>query len=115
MASYFDDGESHDKIRMIVEIGSLHNKEKASQAVKEETRTQLHNYMEMLGEDGGRWARTALGVAILGTEVCFSRPRRKKNGSITFTRPLKWYDLYDGTFVKEINKVVRMCKEDDED
>jgi len=59
-------------------------------------------------------ATTALGVAILGTEVCFSRPHRnKEDGSIMFTKPSKWYDLYDGTFVKEIDRVATMYKEDE--
>jgi hypothetical protein len=115
VTSYYDDEEKYDKIRLIVGIGSLHKREAASQKVKDEIQKQLHDYMAMLGEEGARWATTVLGVAILGTEVCFSRPRRiKEDGSITFTKPLKWYDLYDGTFVKEINKVAMMCKQDDD-
>jgi hypothetical protein len=70
--------------------------------------------MVLLGEEGARWATNVLGVAILGTEVCFSRPRRSKNGLIMFTNASKWYDLYDGTFVKEINKLAEMCKQQDD-
>ena|SRR5258707_7329911 len=102
--------EKYDKIRLIVEIGSLHKREAASQTVKDEIQRQLHDYMAMLGSKEA----TALGV-VLGTEVCFSRPRRKKEvGSIMFTRPLKWYNLYDGTFVQEINKMAMMCRENDD-
>jgi hypothetical protein len=115
VTSYYDDEEKNDKIRLIVEIGSLHKREEAaSQKVKDEIQKQLHDYMTMLGEEGVRWATTVLGIAILGTEVCFSRPRRiKEDGSIMFTKPSKWYDLYDGIFVKEINKVAMMCKQED--
>ena len=81
--------------------------------MKSTIQKQLHDYMSLLGEEGARWTTSVLGVAILGTEVCFSRPRRtKEDGTIIFTKPLKWYSLYDGTFVKEINRVAIMCKED---
>ena len=113
VTSYYDD-EKYDKIRLIVEIGSLQKREAASKRVKDEVQKQIHDYVAMLGEEGARWATTVLGVAILGTEVCFSRPRRLKDGIITFTKPLKWYDLYDGTFVNEINKVAKMCEQDDD-
>ena len=113
MASYYNE-EKHDKIRLIFEIGSLHKGEAASQTAKEEITLQLYNYMALLGNEGARWAATVLGVALLGTEVCFCRPRRKKDGSIRFTRPSKWYNLYDGKFVKEINRVAMMCNENDD-
>ena len=48
-----------------------------------------------------------LGVGILGTKVCFSHPQ-KKSGTHPFTRHIKWYDLYDSTFVKDINKLASM-------
>ncbi len=115
MTSYYDDDEKYDKIRLVVEIGSLHKREAASQTVKDEIQKQLHDYMTMLGSEGARWEGTALGVAILGTEVCFSPPRRKKEaGSTMFTKPVKWYNLYDGTFVQEINRVAMMCEENDD-
>jgi len=82
--------------------------------VKDEIQKQLYDYMNMLGEEGARWATSVLGVAILGTDVCFSRPRRA-DGAITFTKASKWYDLYDGTFVREINRVALMCKQDNEE
>ena len=114
VASYYENEEEYDKIRLILEIGSLHKRESASQNMKDDIQKQLHDYMVLLGDEGGRWATNVLGVAILGTEVCFSRPRRKgQHGLITFTNASKWYDLYDGTFVKEINKVAEMCKDDD--
>ena len=113
VTSYYDDEEKHDKIRLIVEIGSLHGRT-ASQKVKEEFQKRLYDYMAMLGEEGARWATTALGVAVLGSEVCFSRPRRKKeDGSIKFTVPSKWHDLYDGTFVKEIDRVATTMRKED--
>lgn len=114
MASYYEGEENHDKIRLILEIGSLHKGVAASQNAKDEVRKQLYDYMVMLGADGGRWATNVLGIAILGTEVCFSRPRRNKDGSTIFTQALKWYDLYDGTFVKEIDKVAEMCRKDED-
>ena len=113
MSYYEGIEEKHDKIRLIVEIGSLHKREAPSQNVKKEIQKQLYEYMILLGEEGARWAKNVLGVAILGTEVCFSRPRRGKDQSVSFTQPGKWYSLYDGTFVKEINKVARMCEDDD--
>lgn len=114
VASYYENDEKYDKIRLIVEIGSLQKREEPSQNVKREIQKQLHEYMVLLGEEDARWATNVLGVAILGTEVCFSRPRkRKEDGSIIFTVPSKWHSLYDGTFVKEINRVAKMCKDDD--
>ncbi|KIL68280.1 hypothetical protein M378DRAFT_196726 [Amanita muscaria Koide BX008] len=116
VASYYDDNEKYDKIRLIVEIGSLHKREAASNNVKKEIQKQLHEYMVLLGDEGARWATNVLGVAILGTEVCFSRPRkRKEDGSIMFTMPSKWHSLYDDTFVKEINKVAKMLEDDADD
>jgi hypothetical protein len=113
VASYYEDEERYDKIRLILEIGSLHEREAASRNEKEEIKKQLHDYMVLLGEEGARWATNVLGVAILGIEVCFSHPRRnKQTGLITFTNPSKWYNLYDGIFVKEIDRVVEMCKQD---
>ena len=71
--------------------------------------------MVLLGDEGERWATNVLGVAILGTEVCFSRPRwSRQNGWVTFTNASKWYNLYDGTFVKEIDKVAEMCRKDED-
>jgi len=116
VASYYEDEEKYDKICLIVEIGSIHKREVASRNAKEETKKQLHDYMILLGEEGARWATNVLGVAILGTEVCFSHPRRIRDaGLIVFTNPSKWYNSYDGTFVKEINnlKVAEMCRQDD--
>lgn len=92
VTSYYDD-EKYDKIQLIVEISSLQKREAALKRVKDEVQKQMHDYMAMLGEEGVRWATTMLGVTILGTEVCFSHPRRLKDGIITFTKPLKWYDL----------------------
>ena len=43
------------------------------------------------------------------TKVCFSHPQ-KKSETHPFIRHIKWYDLYNGTFVKEINKVALICK-----
>jgi hypothetical protein len=115
VASYYEDEEKHDKIRLILEIGSLQKREAASQNAKNEIQKQLHDYMVLLGDEGERWATSVLGMAILGTEVCFSRPRRsKQNGWITFTNASKWYNLYDGTFVKEIDKVAEMCRKDED-
>ena len=54
-----------------------------------------------------------LGVAILGTEVCFSQPHKGEHGHI-FTNASKWYDLYDGTIVREIDEVAEMCRKDEE-
>ena len=42
-----------------------------------------HHNAILLGEEGVRWANNLLGVAILGTEVCFSRPRKGRDGSMT--------------------------------
>ena len=114
MASYYEDEDEHDKIRLIVEIGSLHKREAPSQKnAKKEIQKQLYEYMILLGEEGVRWANNVLGVAILGTEVCFSRPRKGRDGSMSFTQPGKWNTLYDGTFAKEIDKLAKMCEEDD--
>jgi len=53
-------------------------------------------------------------LKLFTTEVCFSHPRSiRDTGLIVFTHPSKWYNLYDGTFVKEINKVAEMCRQDD--
>jgi hypothetical protein len=112
VASYYPEGRNHDKIRLIVEIGSLHDRQVPSQNSRDQIAIQLHKYMTLLGDEGARWADTVLGVAILGTEVCFSRPRRMATG-LVFTKPGKWYDLYDGTFVKEIDKVAMACKRED--
>jgi len=115
VASYYEEEEKHDKIRLILEIGSLQKREAASQNAKNEIQKQLHDYMVLLGDEGERWATNVLGVAILGTEVCFSRPRMsKQNGWITFTNASKWYNLYDGTFVKEIDNVAEMCRKDED-
>ena len=57
MTSYYDDDEKYDKIRLVVEIGSLHKREAASQTMKDEIQKQLHDYMTM------RWEGTALGMA----------------------------------------------------
>jgi hypothetical protein len=111
VASYYDD-DKYDKIRLIVEIGSLHKKEAASEHMKKEIQKQLHDYMVLLGAEGARWADKVLGVAILGTEVCFSRPLKREGRPLIFTKPLKWYSLYDGTFVNEINKLAEVCEND---
>jgi hypothetical protein len=114
VTSYYDDEEKYDKIRLVVKIGSLHSKTRApSEHVKNEIQKQLHEYMALLGDEGVRWETTALGVIILGTEVSFSRLHRREDGSIMFTKPSKWYDLYDGMFVREINRVAATWNEDD--
>jgi len=114
VASYYEDEEKHDKIRLILEIGSLQQREAASQNAKNEIQKQLYDYMVLLGDEGERWATNVLGVAILGTEVCFSRPRRNRQNGWTFTNASKWYNLYDGIFVKEIDKVAEMCRKDED-
>lgn len=112
VASYYEDEEKHDKIRVILEIGSLHEREVASEITKREIQKQLYDYMVLLGDEGGRWGTNALGVGILGTEVCFSRSRKQNNGHFVFSHTSKWSNLYDGTFVKEMNKMAKMCRED---
>lgn len=37
-----------------------------------------------------------------------------ENGWVTFTNASKWHNLYDGTFVKEIDKVAEMCRKDED-
>lgn len=114
MTSYYTDTGKFDKIRIVVEIGSLQDREPASMTMKNEVIKQLHDYMSLLGNEGasGRWDETVLGVAILGTEVSFSRPRKKKN-TYRFTNPGKWYGLYDDKFVNEINRVADICRKDE--
>jgi hypothetical protein len=107
--------EKHDKIRLILEIGSLQKTEATLQNAKNKIQKQLYDYMVFLGDEGERWATNVLGVAILGTEVCFSHPRRSKhNGWVTFTNASKWYNSYNGTFIKEIDKVAEMCRQDED-
>ena len=107
MVNFDDDGEKSDKIFLVVEVASLHTRKQPTQRAKAEVAKQLHDYMVMLGEEGARWENEVHGVGILGTEVCFSYPRRR-NGVITFTKPSKWHDLYDGTFWREMNKLAEI-------
>ncbi|KZP03020.1 hypothetical protein FIBSPDRAFT_905331 [Athelia psychrophila] len=112
VVSYYGEKEKHDKIRIILEIGSLHNKGPASEIAKQEIQMQLYGYMDLLGEEGegGRWDTNALGVGILGTEVCFSRARKLGAKHVGFTYGSKWATLYDGTFVQEMNDMAPLFK-----
>lgn len=103
-----------DRIRLVVEIGSLHTRSPASVMRKAEISKQLYNYMVMLGDDGDRWAGDVLGVGIAGTEVCYSRPYVMLSTNIGFTQALVWSSLYDDTFVKEMDRVARLCREDED-
>ena len=114
MASYYEDNKKYDKICVILEIGFLQKTQPTSWNTKNKIQKQLHNYMVFLGNEGERWATNVLGVAILGTEMCLSRPCRHQNMWVTFTNASKWYDLYDGTFVKEIDRIAEMCRKDND-
>lgn len=105
--SFYSDPEKHDKIRLVVEIGSLHNRQPASKAAKIDIQKQLHGYMDLLGQEGERWDTTVLGLAILGTEVCFSRPMKFKNKQIGFTYNGQWDSLYGDRFVREMNRIAK--------
>ncbi|TFY75639.1 hypothetical protein EWM64_g8372 [Hericium alpestre] len=111
VVNYYDD--DYDKVRLVMEIGSLQKREPASDRVKSEVEQQLHNYMALLGAEGARWSENTLGVAVLGTEVWFSKPRRLGTG-LLFTRGMKWYSLYDEIFVKEIDRIARLLAKDEE-
>ena len=73
--------------------------------------------MVLLGNEGERWESGVVGVALLGTEVCFSHPRHKQMKDSTeyitsFSKTSVWYSLYDPKFVKEMNKVYDICTAD---
>jgi hypothetical protein len=41
----------------------------------------IHGYMALLGKEGSRWADKVCGIAILGTEACFSYPKQPSDPS----------------------------------
>jgi hypothetical protein len=103
VVSYYRD--KPDKIRVVMEIGSVHDRAGATERHKEKVQKQLQEYMVLLGEEGGRWAKPAIGVALVGTEVSFSRRRENKTGGKQWTKPTRWYSIYSQTFVDEMNKI----------
>ena len=100
-----------DRIKLLIKIGSIQGQQPTS-SKKSGIVVQLQKYMVLLGEDGERWGSDVLGMAILGTEVAFSRPRRNKTGAVSFTNPKTWYSLYSPTFVSEMNRVAQWFKDD---
>ncbi|TFY73207.1 hypothetical protein EWM64_g10805 [Hericium alpestre] len=110
VVNYYDD--DHDKVRLVMEIGSLQKKEPASDSAKHDVEMQLQNYMSLLGDEGARWSENTLGVAVLGNEVWFTKPRRLNTG-LKFTRGRKWHSLYDEIFVKELERIARLSARDE--
>lgn len=110
----YDEGK-YDRIRMIIEIGSLQETTAIpSKITKKELQKQLHSYMLLLGDEGGRWGTYVLGVGVLGTEVFYIRSRMQ-SGKMGFNQNGSWTSLYDDAFVKEMEKVALLCSQLDSD
>ena len=101
-----------DRIKLLIEIGSIQSQQPTSSSKKTDIVVQLQKYMVLLGEDSECWASDVLGMAILGTEVAFSWPQQNKNGTVHFTNPKTWYSLYSPTFFSEMNRVAQWFKDD---
>jgi hypothetical protein len=94
-----------------MEVGSLRGKA-ASEQQKEAIIQQLRTYMVMMGREGAWWERLVIGVALLGTEVAFSRPLQVENGETKWTNLTKWYSIYSQKFTDEMNKIAKVIEED---
>lgn len=108
VVSYYGEEGKHDKIRIILEIGSLQDNTKApSDTAKREIEKQLYGYMDLLGKEGegGRWDKKALGVAMLGTEVCFSRAYPLDSVRESYSHSSSWVSLYGPRFVAEMDRM----------
>jgi hypothetical protein len=110
VVNYYIDGRP-DKIRLVMEVGSLRGKA-ASEQQKEAIIQQLRTYMVMMGREGAWWERLVIGVALLGTEVAFSRPLQVENGETKWTNLTKWYSIYSQKFTDEMNKIAKVIEED---
>lgn len=114
----------NDKIRVIVEVGSLgQNKPKGEGQEVEEKKVgteeekkhvakQLHDYCTLIGrEEDARFHEGAFGFGLIGTEVCFVSVKRKR-GVVHWTNPGTWYSLYGAEFLSRLNRMADLVAQD---
>ncbi|TFY75444.1 hypothetical protein EWM64_g8569 [Hericium alpestre] len=119
IASYYEQnaqgGWPSDLVRLVCEIGSLYDQPAPTASQKSAIQFQLSQYMYLLGREGERWDERAIGVAIIGTEVSFSKPRREtdENGTVhvKWTKGA-WLSLYGKQWDAEMKRIAAIIDKD---
>ncbi len=97
-----------DKVRMIVEVASLPRglSEAGSKRLRQQTLTQLHGYMEDLGDPGERYDDDRIiGMALVGIHAAFLKQKKGCPGEWV-QKGSAWYTIFGSPFQRIIDEAV---------